>query len=94
MGWKIQALLDTVASVSMVRLKAFTELGFTSKELESSESSDLRIVQPDGWNIKISSMIYLPVMVRKIVTMQGLYVAPALCRSMILGIGWNETGHV
>ena len=38
---KIQALLDTGASISMVTVKKFTELGFTSKEFKSS---DLRIV--------------------------------------------------
>ena len=51
----------------MVKLKEFTELEFTSKELESS---DLRIVQPDGHNIKISGITYLPVIVGKMVTMQ------------------------
>ena len=81
-GRKMQAFLDTGASISMVRLKEFTELGFTRYELESS---DLRIVQADERDIKISGMIYLPVIVTKMVTIQGLYVTPALCRSMILG---------
>ena len=42
----------------MVRQKEFIEIGFTSKELETS---DLRIVQADGQDIKISGMICLSV---------------------------------
>ena len=76
-GRKIQALLNTGVSIYMFRLKEFT---VTNKE---SEFSDLRIVQATGWDIKISGMIYLPLMVEKMVTMQWLYVALALCRSMI-----------
>ena len=35
-------------------------------------------------------MIYLPVMVGEMVTIQGLYVAPTLCKSMILARDWLE----
>ena len=40
--------------------------------------------------MKISGMICLPVMVGEVVTMQTLYVATTLCRSMILDRDWLE----
>ena len=49
-----------------------------------------RVVQADGREIKISGMICLPVMVGEVVTMQTLYVATTLCRSMILDRDWLD----
>ena len=84
---RVNALLDTEASLSMIRQKDLLELGFRCKDLKLA---DLRVVQADGREIKISGMICLPVMVGGVVTMQTLYVATTLCRSMILGRDWLE----
>ena len=62
---KIIVLLDRGTPISMVRLKEFMEVGFISKELETS---DLRRIQADGREIKISSIIRLPVMVAEMVS--------------------------
>ena len=78
---KVKALLDTGASISMIRQKDLLELGFRSKDLKLA---DIRVVQADGREMKISG-ICLPVMVGEVVTMQTLYVATTLCRVMILG---------
>ena len=61
------------------------ELGFRCKDLKPV---DLRVVQADSREIKISGMICLPVMVEELVTMQTLSVATTLSRSMILGRNW------
>ena len=42
---KIKALLDTGASISMIRQKDLLELGFRCKDLKPA---DLRVVQADG----------------------------------------------
>ena len=83
----VKALLDTGASISMIRQKDLLELGFRCKDLKPA---DLRVVQADGRGMKISGMICLLVMVGEVVTMQTLYVATTLCRSMILGRDWLE----
>ena len=62
-------------------------LGFRYKDLKPA---DLRVVQADSWEIKISGLICLTVMVEEVVTMQTLYVATTLRRSMILGRDWLE----
>ena len=82
---KVRALLDTGASISMIRQKDLLDLGFRCKDLKPA---DLRVVQADGREMKISGMICLPVMVGEVVTMQTLYVATTLCRPMILGRDW------
>ena len=84
---KVKTLLDTGASISMIRQKDLLELGFRCKDLKPA---DLRVVQADSREIKVSGMICLPVMVVELVTMQTLYAATTLCRSMILGRDWLE----
>ena len=71
----------------MIRQKHLLELGFRCKDLKPA---DLRVVQADGREMKISGIICQPVMVGEVVTMQTLYVATTLCRSMILGRDWLE----
>ena len=88
---KVKALLDTGASISMIRQKDLLELGFRCKDLKPA---GLRVVQADGREMKISGIICLPVMVGGVVTMQTLYVATTLCRSMILGRDWLEGNKV
>ena len=63
---KVKALLDTGASISMIRQKDLLELGFRCKDLKLA---DLRVVQADGREMKISGMICLPVIVGEVVTM-------------------------
>ena len=77
---KVKALLDTGAFISMIRQKDLLELGFRCKDLKPA----------DGREMKISGITCLPVMVGEVVTMQTLYVATTLCRSMILGRDWQE----
>ena len=71
----------------MIRQKDLLELGFRRKDLKPA---DLRVVQNDGREMKISGMICLPVMLGEVVTMQTLYVATTFCRLMILGRDWLE----
>jgi len=86
-GKGVQALLDTGASISIIRQKELLELGVTSKDLKLA---DLRVVQADGREMELSGMICLPVIVEEVETMETLYVAPTLCRPMILGRNWLE----
>ena len=61
---KIKTLLDTGASISIIRQKDLLELGFGCKDLKAA---DLRVVQADGPEMKISGMICLPVMIEEMV---------------------------
>ena len=88
---KVKALLDTGASISIIRRQDLLELGFRYKDLKPA---DLRVVLADSWEMKISGMICLPVMIGEVVTMQTLYVATTLCRAMILGRDWQEGNKV
>jgi len=86
-GKDMKALLDTGASISMIRRKELLGLGITSKDLKLA---DVKVVQADGREMELSGMICLPIIVEEIETMETFYVAPTLCRSMILGRNWLE----
>ena len=71
----------------MIRQKDLLELGFLCEDLKPA---DLRVVKADVREMKISRMICLTLMVGEVATMQTLYVATTLCRSMILCRDWLE----
>ena len=86
-GKYMQALLDMGACISIIRLRDFWKFSHKSRKLESS---DVRIIQADGRGIRIIGMIWLPIIVGGISTLQKLYVTPNTCRAMILGRDWLE----
>lgn len=87
-GKCVQALLDTGACISILRLKDFKALNQKNRRLEAA---DMKIIQADGREIRITGAISLPISVGGVSTMQKFYVAPTICRAMILGRDWLES---
>lgn len=85
-GGKEKALIDTGATISLIRCKDYFQIGF--------RENVLKIFQADGRKIKISGVVHVSVEVEGTVTVQQMNVTSTLCRSMILGRDWlqsNET---
>ena len=76
--------MDTGALVSLINSKVFRQMGLYRKlQLE-----DLFISQPDSSQIRIEGMTWLPFKLARTTGELKVYLAPHLCRELILGSDW------
>ena len=73
--------------IPIIRLRDFRKFSHKSRKLEAS---DIRIIQADRLEIRIIDMIWLPIIRVGVSTLQKIYVAPNICREMIIGRDWLE----
>lgn len=84
---ELQALIDTGASISIMRLKEFD---IETKETKISDLRFTKIVVANAQEIKISGTALLFIRAGEVTIPQKFYVAPSLCRSMIFGRDWSK----
>lgn len=80
----VKALIDTGASVSLLKEEAYRRVKRKSRLREA----DIEITQADGAPLVIKGMARLPVRIGKLRSTQIFYVTPNLCTEAILGEDW------